>query len=186
LQYFAGRFLVAQFCINTVLCGPTHLFPLLTSPCYLCTLPIWSPTTKTWETTWFPLNNHLENFRNTPKHIKIKPIKVCLKLIPTLLPLNSQLDELDLNSLTNFVNQFKGPKSTEQYLHQEEVKSSHSMDFHSNSLIRDLCFPKLEVNKFDGSDPTSWVTQMEYYFSLHGITNDSIKLNGIVLYLDPE
>jgi hypothetical protein len=42
------------------------------------------------------------------------------------------------------------------------------------------------VNKFDGSDPTGWVTQMEHYFSLHGITDDLSKLRYGVLHLDPE
>jgi hypothetical protein len=45
---------------------------------------------------------------------------------------------------------------------------------------------RVEVNKFDGSDPTSWVTQMEHYFSLHGITDELAKLHYVVLYLDPE
>jgi hypothetical protein len=34
----------------------------------------------------------------------------------------------------------------------------------------------MEVNKFDGSDPTGWVTQMEHYFSLYDITNELAKL----------
>jgi hypothetical protein len=42
------------------------------------------------------------------------------------------------------------------------------------------------VNKFDGSDPIGWVTQMEHYFSLHGITDDLAKLCYGVLYLDLE
>jgi hypothetical protein len=46
--------------------------------------------------------------------------------------------------------------------------------------------PRVEVNKFDGSDPTGWVTQMEHYFSLHGITDDLAKLRYGVLYLDLE
>jgi hypothetical protein len=33
------------------------------------------------------------------------------------------------------------------------------------------------MNKFDGLDPLGWVTQMEHYFSLHGITDDLHKLN---------
>jgi hypothetical protein len=42
------------------------------------------------------------------------------------------------------------------------------------------------VNKFDGSNPTGWVTQMEHYFSLHGITDELSKLRYGVLYLDLE
>jgi hypothetical protein len=40
------------------------------------------------------------------------------------------------------------------------------------------------VNKFDGSDPMGWVTQMEHYFSLHGITDELAKLHYNVLYMD--
>jgi hypothetical protein len=50
------------------------------------------------------------------------------------------------------------------------------MELHSNSFAHDLCLPKVDVNKFDGFDPTGWVTQMEHYFLLHGITNDLMKL----------
>jgi hypothetical protein len=43
------------------------------------------------------------------------------------------------------------------------------------------------VNKFVGFDPIGWVTQMEHYFSLpNGITNDLMKLQLGVLYLDRE
>jgi len=42
------------------------------------------------------------------------------------------------------------------------------------------------VTKFDGSDPTGWVTQMEHYFSLYNITDDLAKLRYGVLHLDQE
>jgi hypothetical protein len=44
----------------------------------------------------------------------------------------------------------------------------------------------VDVTKFDGSDPTGWVTQMEHYFSLYGITDDLAKLRYGVLHLDQE
>jgi hypothetical protein len=44
----------------------------------------------------------------------------------------------------------------------------------------------VDVTKFDGSDPTSWVTQMEHYFSLYGITDELAKLWYGVLHLDQE
>jgi hypothetical protein len=60
------------------------------------------------------------------------------------------------------------------------------MDFHSNSFHHDPCLPRVEVNKFDGWDPTRWVTQMERYFSLQHITDKLEKLHYGVLYLDLE
>jgi hypothetical protein len=44
----------------------------------------------------------------------------------------------------------------------------------------------VDVTKFDGSDPTSGVTQMEHYFSLYNITDDLEKLRYGVLHLDQE
>ena len=42
------------------------------------------------------------------------------------------------------------------------------------------------MNKFDGSDPIGWVTQMENYFSLYNITYDLAKIQFGVLHLDQE
>ena len=91
-----------------------------------------------------------------------------------------------MNSLIEWLHQSKGPLSSKQTSQQESVESSHSMAFHSNPLTHDLCLPKVEVNKFDVLDPTCWVTQMEHYFSLHGIIDDLIKVRVGVPYLDPK
>jgi hypothetical protein len=44
----------------------------------------------------------------------------------------------------------------------------------------------VDVTKFDGSDPTGWVTQMEHYFSLYDITDDMAKLRYGFLHIDQE
>jgi hypothetical protein len=44
----------------------------------------------------------------------------------------------------------------------------------------------VDVTKFDGSEPTGWVTQMERYFSLYGIIDDLAKLWYSVIHLDQE
>jgi hypothetical protein len=72
------------------------------------------------------------------------------------------------------MSQSPGPTSYDQPSHQEGTDSSHSMAFHSNRLHRELYLPKFYVNKFDGFNPTGWVTQMEHYLSLHGIADDLI------------
>ena len=64
--------------------------------------------------------------------------------------------------------------------------SPHSHTFQPHHFQRDLRLSRVDVTKFDGSDPTSWVTQMEHYFSLYGITEDMAKLRYGVLHLDQE
>ena len=56
---------------------------------------------------------------------------------------------------------------------------------HPSWIITFGHFPKVDLNKFDSSNPDGWVTQMKHYFSLHGITNDMIKFKVGFLYLDP-
>jgi hypothetical protein len=75
-----------------------------------------------------------------------------------------------------------GPSSSTQ---PDVVDSSQSLHFHSNSFHREPRLPHVHVNKFDGPDPIGWVTQMEHYFSLHGITFELDKLCYVFLYLDP-
>jgi hypothetical protein len=66
----------------------------------------------------------------------------------------------------------------------EGETSSHS--FQPHHFQQDIHLPQVDVTKFDGSDPTGWVTQMEHYFSLYNITDDLAKLWYGVLHLDQE
>jgi hypothetical protein len=50
----------------------------------------------------------------------------------------------------------------------------------------DICLPRVDVTKFDCSDPTDWVTQMEHYFSLYNIKDDLAKLRYGVVHLNQE
>jgi hypothetical protein len=91
------------------------------------------------------------------------------------------------NTLQSDVNQLLNHTLSPPFSDQlDVVDSSHSLHFQSKSFHRDPCLPRIEVNKFDGSDPTGCVTKMEHYFSLHGITDELAKIHYDVLYLDPE
>jgi hypothetical protein len=70
--------------------------------------------------------------------------------------------------------------------HTEAENSSRSHNFHHHHFQCDLRLSQVDVTKFDGSDPTSWVTQMEHYFSLYDIAYDLAKLWYGVLHLDQE
>ena len=61
-----------------------------------------------------------------------------------------------------FSNEGHGP-------HTLFVKTKPSPFLNNNSWHH---FPKVDMRKFDGSNPSGWVTLMEHYFSLHDIYND--------------
>jgi hypothetical protein len=93
----------------------------------------------------------------------------------------------DLKDLKeHFLGCSQNPSSPEKLSYQDDHDSSHYQGPHTIHFSRDLRPPRIEVNKFDGSDPTGWVTQMEHYFSLHDITDDLAKLRYGVLHLDLE
>jgi hypothetical protein len=70
--------------------------------------------------------------------------------------------------------------------HTEGDHSSHSHNFQNHYFQHDLHLPQVDVTKFNGLEPTGWVTQMEHYFSLYSITDDLAKLWYGVLHLDQE
>ena len=76
------------------------------------------------------------------------------------------------------------PPLSDPPLHTKAETSSHSHIFQPHHFQHDLRLLWVDVAKFDGSDPTGWVTQMEHYFSLYGITGDLDKLWYGVLHLD--
>jgi hypothetical protein len=78
------------------------------------------------------------------------------------------------------------PPLFEPPFYTEVETSSHSHNIHPHHFQHDLHLPRVDVTKFDGSNPTGWVTQMEQYFSLYDITNDLAKLQYGVLHLDQE
>jgi hypothetical protein len=70
--------------------------------------------------------------------------------------------------------------------HKKSEGETYSHSFQPHHFQRDIRLSRVDVTKFDGSDPIGWVTQMEHYFSLYNITYDLAKLQYGVLHLDQE
>jgi hypothetical protein len=70
-----------------------------------------------------------------------------------------------------------------QASHYEPNISSHSPWGSPHSWNKVL---KVDMHKFDGSNPSGWVSQREQYFSLPDIQDDETKLYVGFLYLDQE
>eukprot|EP00253_Pinus_taeda_P019119 PITA_19119 len=46
--------------------------------------------------------------------------------------------------------------------------------------------PKLDMQKFDGSNPSAWLAQMEQYFELNHLQDDWTKIRVATMYLDSQ
>ena len=81
---------------------------------------------------------------------------------------------------------FQSTSSSNPPLYTKGVDSNQLLPSHSNYLPRDPRLPRVKVNKFYGSYPQAWVTQMEHFFSPHGIIDELTNLRSGILYLDME
>jgi hypothetical protein len=81
---------------------------------------------------------------------------------------------------------FQDPSSSDPLIYTEGFDSNKPLPSHSNYPPHHPHLPIFEVNKFGGLDPQDWVTQMEHFFSLHGIINELTNLLYVSLYLDLE
>jgi hypothetical protein len=97
--------------------------------------------------------------------------------------LTTQLESIFLTLCTKLHIPIDNPSSSSPPC-TEGDHSSHSHTLQNHHFQHDLCLPWVDVTKFDGSDPISWVTQMEHYFSLYNITDYLAKLRYGVFHLD--
>jgi len=67
----------------------------------------------------------------------------------------------------------------------DENKRNVNHDFiESNVGLKTHHVPKIDMRKFDGKDPVTWILQMEQYFDLHNVKNTQ-KVRIANLYLEP-
>ena len=95
-------------------------------------------------------------------------------------------DMADLNTdLTNFLQEIltNGEKAVkETHDVNKRVVNHDSIDSNVGSKTHHI--PKIDMRKFDGKDPTTWILQMEQFFNLNNVQNTQ-KLRIATLYLEP-
>ena len=66
----------------------------------------------------------------------------------------------------------------------DENKINVNRDFiKSNVGLKTHHIPKIDMRKFDGKDPVTWILQMEQYFDLNNVKNTQ-KVHVATLYLE--
>jgi hypothetical protein len=69
-------------------------------------------------------------------------------------------------------------------IHDEDTRKMNQEWRNSNFGLKTNHFPKINMRKFDGKDPITWILQMEQFFDLHDVPHTQ-KVQIAYLYLEP-
>jgi gas vesicle protein len=95
------------------------------------------------------------------------------------------LKEEIMEVLKNFVTE-KSPESenASHEIHDEGTRKVNQEWRNSNFGLKTNHVPKIDMRKFDGKDPITWILQMEQFFDLHNVPHTQ-KVRITSLYLEP-
>jgi gas vesicle protein len=87
--------------------------------------------------------------------------------------------------LKNFVTE-KTPESENAFheIHDEDTRKVNQEWRNFNFGLKTNHVPKIDMRKFDGKDPITWILQMEQFFDLHNVPHTQ-KVRITSLYLEP-
>jgi gas vesicle protein len=102
--------------------------------------------------------------------------------------LDTKMDGLKgeiMEVLKNFVTE-KTPESenASHEIHDEDTRKVNQEWRNSNFGLKTNHVPKIDMRKFDGKDPITWILQMEQFFDLHNVPHTQ-KVRISSLYLEP-
>jgi hypothetical protein len=85
--------------------------------------------------------------------------------------LDTKMDSMEakiMEVMKNFVTE-KTPKSenSSHEIHDEDTRKVNQEWRNSNFGLKTNHVPKIDMRKFDGKDPITWILQMEQFFDLH-------------------
>jgi hypothetical protein len=69
-------------------------------------------------------------------------------------------------------------------IHDEDTRKVNHEWRNSNFGLKTNHIPKIDMRKFDGKDPITWILQMEQFFDLHNVPHTQ-KVRIAFLYLEP-
>ena len=102
--------------------------------------------------------------------------------------LDTKMDSMKakiMEVMKNFVTE-KTPKSenSSHEYHDEDTRKVNQEWRNSNFGLKTNHVPKINMRKFDGKDPITWILQMEQFFDLHNVPHTQ-KVRFASLYLEP-
>jgi hypothetical protein len=102
--------------------------------------------------------------------------------------INTKMDGLKgeiMEGLKNFlIERTLESENVSHEIHDEDTRKVNQEWRNSNFGLKTNHVPKIDMRKFDGKDPITWILQMEQFFDLHNVPHTQ-KVQIASLYLEP-
>jgi hypothetical protein len=96
------------------------------------------------------------------------------------------LKEEIMEGLKNFVvERTTESENVSHEIHDGDTRKVKQEWRNSNIGLKNNHVPKIDMRKFDGKDPITWILQMEQFFDLHNVPHTQ-KVRIVSLYLEPK
>ena len=98
--------------------------------------------------------------------------------------MDDKMEELKINLNKLLQEMVTNSERVVKETHDENKRNVNHDFIDSNVGLKTHHVPKIDMRKFDGKDPRTWILQMEQFFDLHNVKNTQ-KICIATLYLEP-
>ena len=98
--------------------------------------------------------------------------------------LDDKMEELTLNMNKLLQGMVTNGEKVLKETHDENKRNVNHDSIDSNVGSKTYHIPRIDMRKFDGKDPATWILQMEQFFDLNNVRNTQ-KVRMATLYLEP-
>ena len=149
-----------------------------------------SLTQKVTENKMDGLNKYIESkMDGLKKGVEAKPDDLKKGVEAKMDGVEAKMDDLKINmeelktDLTKFLQEMltNGERVVKETHDENKINVNHVF-IDSNVGSKNHHVPKIDMRKFDGKDPETWILQMEQFFDLHNVKNAQ-KVRIVTLYL---
>jgi hypothetical protein len=102
--------------------------------------------------------------------------------------MDTKMDSLKreiMEGLKNFlIDRTPESENVSHEIYNEDTRKMNQEWRNSNFGLKTNHIPKIDMRKFDGKDPITWILQMEKFFDLHNVPHTQ-KVRIAYLYLEP-
>ena len=118
------------------------------------------------------------------KGVEAKMNDVEAKMGDLKIDLKTNMEELKINMNKLLQERVTKGERVVKETHDENKRNVNHDSIDSNIGLKTHHIPKIDMRKFDGKDPATWILQMEQFFDLNNVQNTQ-KVHMATLYLEP-